>query len=445
MRVDEPETSATDRRAFVVKFALSLKLSTIHALTNDALRGPTNELEQIVAHLFAREGSIQLELSGSNFFLNDEAVRLDAGSVESAQVLAQLMERLNVGRVEVRQPVTAAEVLSFLKLFQDAYAGRTSALSTSPDDKIAFLPAKLDSNLDLPRLEPRQYVLRSYAALVAALHEEMVALSEERRPRLVRLRRFVQVLCDASKGHEHLLVALGRLQQTAGLPAYHLAATASLTLVMARRLGVGRKALVDLTMDALFHDVGLLDLPPPIDEEEFKAALDAVPARSVVYACAGGAAVGSLERLAVAWEHGLDLAADPPPGGKSRLIAVACTFDRMTAKHPPGLALAPEKAVRYILYQAGTRFDPWAAKLLVNTIGLFPVGTTVRLSDGSSAIVISSPVEPEMFMRPVVRLCDGMTGAVGQTIDLAGREDLTIVGSISPVKLETVLDQFMRV
>jgi HD-GYP domain-containing protein (c-di-GMP phosphodiesterase class II) len=445
MRVDEPETSVADRRAFVVKLALAFKLSTLHALTNDALRGPTTDLERIVADLFAREGSIQLELSGSNFFLNDEAVRLDAGSLEGAQLLAQLMERLKVGRVEVRQLVTAAEILSFLKLFQDAYGGRVNALSTSPDDKIAFLAAKLDSNVDLPRLEPRQYVLRSYAALVAALHDEMVALTEERRPRLVRLRRFVQVLCDASQGHEHLLVALGRLQQTAGLPAYHLAATASLTLVMARRLGVGRKALVDLTVDALFHDVGLLDLPPPIDEEEFKAALDAVPTRSVVYACAGGAAVGSLERLAVAWEHGLDIAAEPPPGGKSRLIGVACAFDRMTAKHPPGLGLSPEKAVRYILYQAGGRFDPWAAKLLVNTIGLFPVGTTVRLSDGSSAIVIASPAEPEMFMRPVVRLCDGMTGAVGQSIDLATRDDLTIVGSISPVKLETVLDQFMRV
>jgi len=81
----------------------------------------------------------------------------------------------------------------------------------------------------------------------------------------------------------------------------------------------------------------------------------------------------------------------------------------------------------------------------VNTIGLFPVGTTVRLSDGSSAIVVASPAEPEMFMRPVVRLCDSMTGAVGQSIDLASRDDLTIVGSISPVKLEAVLDQFMRV
>ncbi len=445
MRVDEPESSATDRRAFVVKLALCLKLSTIHALSNDAMRGPVADLEEIVALLFGREGAIELELSRSNFFLNDEAVRLDAGSIESAQVLAQLMERLKVGRVEVRHRVTAAEISAFLKMFQNAYAGRGSGVSTSPEDKIAFLAAKLDSNLDLPRLEPRQYVLRSYAALVAALHEEMVALTEERRPRLVRLRRFVQVLCDASQGHEHLLVALGRLQQTAGLPAYHLAATASLTLVMARRLGVGRKAVVDLTMDALFHDVGLLDLPPPIDEDEFKAALDAVPTRSVVYACAGGAAVGSLERLSVAWEHGLDLSVDPPPSGKSRLIAVACAFDRMTAKHPPGLALAPEKAVRYILYQAGTRYDPWAAKLLVNTIGLFPVGTTVRLSDGTSAVVISSPDESEMFMRPVVRLCDSVTGAVGQSIDLARRDDLTIVGSISPVKLEAVLDQFMRV
>jgi hypothetical protein len=261
----------------------------------------------------------------------------------------------------------------------------------------------------------------------------------------VRLRRFVQVLCDASDGHDNLLVAIARLQQTAGLPSYHLAGTAALTLVMARRLGLARKAITELTIDALFHDVGFVDLPPPIDEAEFKAALDGVPTRNVLHACAAGAAVGSLERLAVAWEHSLSLDSDPAPGGKSRLIAVACAFDTMTARHPPGLNLEPEKAVRYILYQAGTRFDVWAAKLLVNSIGVYPVGTTVRLSDGTLAIVVESPAAPELFSRPVVRMCEAITGKVGKDIDLAARTDLSITGSVSPVNLETVLDQFMRV
>lgn len=439
----EEDDVAEQRRGLVVKAALCFKLATIHALSNDAMRAPTRDLATVIAALFDLEGGVALEVSGANFFLNDEPVRLDSSSLESAQILANLFERLEVSKLEVSEPVAQDEVLSFLQTFQDAYAGRAPLPGPGSGERITLTQVDKDSNLDLPRLEPRQYVLRSYAALIAALHEELAALDEGRRARLVRVRRLVQILCDATEGHDTLLIALGRLQQTAGIPAYHLAATASLVLVMARRLGVGRRALVDLVMQALFHDVGHVKLPPPVDEDELNAALERSPVDSVLMASASGVSVGALGRLAVCWDHRKPIEGDP--FGPARLIAVASAFDTMTGRHPPGLGLPPEQAVRILLNQAGGRFEEWAAKLLVNVIGLYPIGTTVRLTNGEIGIVIRTSDQPEDFARPTVRLVDLMSGEVKGELDLSRTDDVDIKASASPVSLDAVLDQFMRV
>jgi len=57
-------------------------------------------------------------------------------------------------------------------------------------------------------------------------------------------------------------------------------------------------------------------------------------------------------------------------------------------------------------------------RLFVQTIGLFPVGTTVRLTTGQLAIVLEVPKDAVNFGRPVVK-SSRTTRAVDYTLDLA--------------------------
>ena len=134
-------------------------------------------------------------------------------------------------------------------------------------------------------------------------------------------------------------------------------------------------------MAALFHDVGRVGAA---SEEDAVQA----PIRSLLKLSEQPSAEAMVQASA-AFEAGLPLHAHQVwnPGALGRLIAVPCRFDLLTGGKPPRKALAPDQALRMIQDQAAVRFDPLVVRLFVQTVGLFPVGTTVRLSSGQLAKV----------------------------------------------------------
>ncbi len=115
-------------------------------------------------------------------------------------------------------------------------------------------------------------------------------------------------------------------------------------------------------------------------------------------------------------------------GDLARVLAVADCFAAATTSRPwraPKLAyMAMEE-----LQQAAARRRLWqpAVHALIQAVGLFPVGSYVRLSDGKHARVVAA--NPHAVDRPVVlRLADATHGE-GELVDLA---------SLSPEALNVV-------
>jgi hypothetical protein len=87
--------------------------------------------------------------------------------------------------------------------------------------------------------------------------------------------------------------------------------------------------------------------------------------------------------------------------------------------------------------------DRVATRLLVSTIGLFPVGTTLKLSNGCTAIVVDVP-DPDHLTQPTVMIIADERGApVGrQLVDLA-QTSVTIAGTVDPVELDLNVGHFL--
>ncbi len=63
-----------------------------------------------------------------------------------------------------------------------------------------------------------------------------------------------------------------------------------------------------------------------------------------------------------------------------RVVAIADAFDAMTTKRIyVKKAIPRDKALSYMMSQAGSKFDPVLMRIFANMIGVFPVGTAVRL------------------------------------------------------------------
>src|SRR3954453_18108145 len=89
----------------------------------------------------------------------------------------------------------------------------------------------------------------------------------------------------------------------------------------------------------------------------------------------------------------------------ARIAAVADVYDAVTSERPYSAARPPHVGVDIILRGSGTVFVPTVADVFRKLVLPYPVGSELRLADGSVGVVASA--EPGEARRPIVRFPDG--------------------------------------
>ena len=84
----------------------------------------------------------------------------------------------------------------------------------------------------------------------------------------------------------------------------------------------------------------------------------------------------------------------------SKILRVVDTYDAMTSLRKYRDAYSPAEAIEYIMGGVGTLFDPQVVQTFVGNFPLYPMGVTVRLSNGEKAVVYSNDINSA---RPVIR------------------------------------------
>jgi HD-GYP domain-containing protein (c-di-GMP phosphodiesterase class II) len=71
----------------------------------------------------------------------------------------------------------------------------------------------------------------------------------------------------------------------------------------------------------------------------------------------------------------------------TRIASVADVYDAVTSQRVYHSAMAPTAALRMIRKRAGIDFDSSVAQALIKVVGIYPIGSLVRLSSGHLAVV----------------------------------------------------------
>jgi HD-GYP domain-containing protein (c-di-GMP phosphodiesterase class II) len=114
----------------------------------------------------------------------------------------------------------------------------------------------------------------------------------------------------------------------------------------------------------------------------------------------------------------------------ARIAMVADMFVAMISPRPHRPPILPYKAMEFILHSTKLgKFDPDVVRGLLQTVGLFPIGSYVLLSDHRTARVIRA--HRELFNRPVVEIQpnDGPP-AEPEVVDLAAMPGLEIIRAL---------------
>ena len=191
------------------------------------------------------------------------------------------------------------------------------------------------------------------------------------------------------------------------------------SLVLGHRLGLPPEGLLSLGTAALLHDIGKsgFDASDPVQAERMRVEHPMVGAELLARL-----APVDVAPMLVAYEHHMYADGSGFPARQdgyvthpySRIVSIADRFDNLVNPVPGTPAVTPDRALVEVLRDCSSKLDPFLARLFASTLGPFPVGCVVRLSDQCVAVVARPGVEP---LTPTVRLAFDSHG-----LDVADQE-----------------------
>lgn len=187
-----------------------------------------------------------------------------------------------------------------------------------------------------------------------------------------------------------------------------------LAVILGKHQGLDREALRWLGLAGLFHDMGkaripeaILNKPGKLTKDEF-ALMKTHPLEG--YRLLMNQPGFDPEALRAVVEHHERIDGTGYPRGLSgdaigrfsRIISIVDVYDALTSRRVYKEPMAPAKALS-LMYQWRDRdFTPRAIENFIKCIGVYPVGSFVRLSGGEYALVCQA--NGEHPTRPVVKV-----------------------------------------
>jgi HD-GYP domain-containing protein (c-di-GMP phosphodiesterase class II) len=268
------------------------------------------------------------------------------------------------------------------------------------------------------KAERRERAIRDYTYAKASIEEVAQKIKDKKSE--IGIRKTVRVVQDIVTNliqDDEVYSAISTLRVFDDYTFTHSVNVAMLSMCIGRRINLSRLTLVSLGICALFHDLGKIEIPNKVLHKKDKlndSELQMIEEHSLNSArllLKLKASPDSKARILVPlFEHHLkyDLSGYPYTNWKKpltlfgKIISIADKYDALTSSRAYRKSLlSPDRALGYMFDRAGKDFDPTLIKVFINVLGVYPVGTLLKLSTGELALVISSPSR-EFSKRPIV-------------------------------------------
>ncbi|SNR98073.1 HDIG domain-containing protein [Humidesulfovibrio mexicanus] len=237
----------------------------------------------------------------------------------------------------------------------------------------------------------------------------------------------VENFIDSVFRNENAAITLFKLRGFDEYTYTHSINVSLLAILFGRQLGLERPQLLTLGLAGMYHDVGkaripeaVLNKPGKLSEAEFQL-MKTHPLEG--YKIMANQPELAPEILRAVVEHHERHDGSGYPRGLtgddiglfSRIIAVVDVYDALTSRRVYKDAMAPAKALGMMYQWRDKDFPHHAIESFIRCVGVYPVGSFVRLSGGEYGIVASvnplRPTKPEVKvvmdakMRPQIPRC----------------------------------------
>mgnify|MGYP007046915850 CR=1 FL=1 len=409
-----------------------VRLVGLYEANNSAVGTVLDSLSEALDAWFAEgEQEFALRILADECFVNGRLLKLGPALYGRVTDLSGVLGRFSIGAITFAAGCTRQD----LEALCHAVAG--SLRAGEPRFPAAGIPnVRLGpiegSSVASFRFQPDRLALSLYSSLLDVIDRLYAEQDAGRSPSLLPVRRLLQMMIDTMREHSGIYQMLTTVRDPDGdLSRSRLRAALSVDLMGAGMfIGLGNNEIMTLALAGLL--AGLSD------------ATDPTGATAPLFDLPGLGSTGLALVEAVAGAR--RAATGGPCTTAGKLLAVAEHYHALTSISAQDGAMSPTAALALMKAGQVPGADPELAHLFAHFKGPYPLGSPVRLGDGTDALVVSQGASPRGKLRPAVApiLSDGSLGA---WIDLQQRDDVAITGWLGPnevhIDLLGVRDDFV--
>jgi HD-GYP domain-containing protein (c-di-GMP phosphodiesterase class II) len=400
-------------RSLIIQVAAVQRLLRIYRPNNAAVSQAADSMMETLQTLFEDMPVVEIRSWRDCLFVNGDRLRCDVSNFTAYKSLIAQSGRLEIEKIEITSGIDRDEIIDFLKVLDaldsDHIKGDDIAdrIVSEGFEHVAVVPSaesKKLEDLGIQALTSQERAKRAFYAALGSAKETLITQSSQGVVSLRKAKRAVHAAADALLEDETSVLALATIKDHDEYTFSHSVNVCIFSLAIGQRLGLHRNWLGRLGIAALFHDIGKTSIPSGVlnkigvlDVDEWKAirqhtlmgvkSLCKIPKTSE----------HMMHSMIVAFQHhiNLDLSGYPEAPADtsldlfSRIVRIADTFDAMTTERPyRNKVYSPHEAIRYLVSQAGIKFDPVLVKAFAAAMGIYPIGTVLRLNTGEIGIVV---------------------------------------------------------
>lgn len=317
--------------------------------------------------------------------------------------LITFLEESNIQRVVFQQGMSESELSSFIH-----FLTRTKRQSQIDDEEYFTLHGIQNIRAGrlkaLVKVEGKQLEVeetrRQYTSSVEAISSSLNTVLNEEEVDYMDLRFNVLSIMENFMGRHQELLNLVSVKKRDLITYIHLMNVSLLSMFISSKLGFAKDEVLDIGVAALYHDIGKLSISLKILQKKEKLENDEFTqiqnhpllGSKILYKYKES--LGTLP-IVVAFEHHLryDLNGYPKvaypqkPHIASFIVSMCDVYDALAQKRSYKRDYPPDQIFEIMMLERGKLFDPQLLDRFFQYIGVWPIGTIVKLNDKSVAVV----------------------------------------------------------
>jgi len=425
-----------------------IQTSKIYEDNNQLLIKYLKNFSDILDEWWVEDDNLTIKISHGRFLVQDKKLYYQRENLKLIQEMYHFFESRKFSGIcfhSDQKNCSSENLLYFTRVLN--FAGKK-------EDPLSWILKEMNKKafswieiFQLPNTKPQEQdferedlARKTYAYALTSVKEVAQKINTRRQAGVRKLKRIVQNMVDIIAEDDSVLLGISTMRDYDDYTYTHSVNVGILSLCLGKRIGLSRISLSHIAVCGLVHDLGKLDIskevlnkPGKLTDEEFKE-IQTHPIKSVKKIINLRASADLKAKILLPpFEHHLkyDLSGYPRVQNKKsvslfgRILTIADVYDALTSPriYRP-VATSPDLALNIMLKGSGKDFDPILLKVFINMLGVYPVGTLLKLDTGEFGIVQKCPKNGNSA-RPyivLIMLDDNGKFKKGKSIDLSEKK-----------------------